>query len=421
MKGAQRNPVNGAKPMKQSGVLSERHRHPRVALLIETSRSYGRDLLVGIARYVRAHGPWNIEFEESNPCDKLPHWFDRWEGDGILARVMTPQIASAITKRGVPVVDLFCGLPNLRMASMRSDEAAVGRLAAEHLLERNLRLFAFCGFNGTEWSDQRRAGFQRCVAKAGYQCHLFGNLPSAQFKPAVIDFEEHGVKHERELQRWLLTLPKPIGIMACNDVRGREILNACRVLDLSVPDTVAVIGVDKDEVLCELSNIPLSSVILNSPRIGYEAAALLDRLMAGEKPPRETILIEPTAVATRRSTDVFSVADPNLSKALTYIRDHVYERFNIDVVAAFAGLSRSVLQRRFRAVFHETVHDAIVRLRLKRACELLSLTDLPQIDVAEKAGFKHCEYMGAVFKARVGKTPAQYRREFRILGTEQHA
>ncbi|MGO8925893.1 MAG: substrate-binding domain-containing protein [Limisphaerales bacterium] len=417
---AERESVKGVESGKPVLLLPARFRQPRVALLIETSRSYGRDLLVGIARYVRAHRPWDIEFGESNPYDKLPRWFQLWEGDGVLARITTPQIANALAKRNIPVVDLYCGLPSLKVPSMRSDEAAVGRLAAEHLLARSLPHFAFCGFNGTEWSDQRRTSFQQSVAKAGFPCHVYENASSA-FQASRINYEEHGGKHARRLERWLESLPKPIGIMACSDVRGREILNACRRLQLSVPDAVAVIGVDRDEVLCELAHIPLSSVILNSQRIGFEAAALLDRMMAGETAPRETILIEPTGVATRRSTDCFSVADPNLSKALVFIREHVYERINVNVVAAYAGVSRSVLQRRFRAIFHETVHDAIVRLRLKRACELLRLTDMSQMDVAEQSGFKHCEYMGAVFRTRVGKTPAQYRREFSTLGGDRLA
>ena len=318
------------------------------------------------------------------------------------------------------MVDLYCGLPNAGFPSVRSDEAAVGRLAANHLLDRNLPHFGYCGLNGTEWSDKRRASFELYVAKAGFSCHVYQNASSA-LRHSRVDDQEHGTRHERHLQRWLESLPKPVGIMACNDVRGREILNACRRLHLPVPDAVAVIGVDRDEVLCELAHIPLSSVILNSQRIGFEAAALLDRMMAGEIAPRETVLIEPTGVATRRSTDFFSVADPNLSKALGFIREHAYERISIDAVAAHAGVSRSVLQRRFRAIFHETVHDAIMRLRLNRACELLRLTDMSQMEVSEKSGFKHCEYMGAVFRARVGKTPAQYRREFGTLGVERLA
>jgi LacI family transcriptional regulator len=204
--------------------------------------------------------------------------------------------------------------------------------------------------------------------------------------------------------------------MACNDVRGRRVIQACRQLRLAVPDDVAVIGVDKDEVIEALSEVPLSSVIPNSRRIGYEAAALLDRMMAGEKPPRERMLIDPIGVATRQSTDVISVGDPNLAKAMFYIQRNCGEEITIDGVAAFAGLSRSVLQRRFRAVRRETVHQAIVRLRLKRARELLLSGNFPLIDIAQVAGFKSGEYMGVVFKSHFGKTPAQFRKEFQTLG-----
>jgi LacI family transcriptional regulator len=393
--------------------------HPRrVALLVETSRAYGRDLLVGIAQYIREQGQWSIEFEEGDPCEVMPDWFKRWKGEGIIARVKTRSMANAIAKRRVPVVDLYCGLPNLQIPSIRSDEALVGRLAAQHLLERGFRQFAFCGFNGTDWSDRRRVGFQECIAGACFPFQVFEN-PRPLAELATVEYEEHGVKYERQLKRWLQALPKPVGLMACNDVRGRQVLNACRELELRVPDDIAVIGVDKDEVMCELSDLPLSSVILNTKRIGYQAAALLDRMMAGERPPLETILIPPAGVATRRSTDVLSVQDPNLAKALLYIRDHACEEIYVADVAVFAGLSRTVIQKRFRTELRETVHEAILRFRLKRACELLSGTDLPQIDVAEKAGFNHCEYMGVVFKAHFGMTPAQYRNQFIPLGVNR--
>src|ERR1700757_651050 len=142
-------------------------RRPRVALLVESSRAYGRDLLVGIAQYVRVHGPWSIEFQEGDPGEELPEWFKRWEGDGVIARVKTQDIARAIARRRVPAIDLYGGLPDLQMPTMRSDEIAVGAMAARHLMERGFRQFAFCGFNGTDWSDRRRAGFERSIAGGG--------------------------------------------------------------------------------------------------------------------------------------------------------------------------------------------------------------------------------------------------------------
>ncbi len=155
-------------------------------------------------------------------------------------------------------------------------------------IERGFRRFAFCGFNGTDWSDIRKMGFEQRVAEAGFSCLSFQN-PRHHPTKGLPEYEEHGQRYEQELKQWLQSLPKPLGLMACNDSRGRQVLNCCRELNIAVPDDLAVIGVDRDEIFCELSDLPLSSVILNSQQIGFEAAALLNRLMSGEEVP-QTIL-----------------------------------------------------------------------------------------------------------------------------------
>jgi LacI family transcriptional regulator len=384
---------------------------PRVALLIETSRAYGRGLLVGIAAYCKAHGPWAVEFQEGDIQDNVPKWMKDWQGHGIIARIKTRAVAEMIASKGVPTIDLYCGLPDLKAVFIRSDENKVGRLAAEHLLERGFHNFAFCGYKGADWSDRRRIGFQTALAEAGLACQVFEN-PHAPQCVSRAEYEEYGTVYEEQLQAWLAGLRKPVGIMTCNDARARQVVLGCRKLGLVVPDNMALIGVDKDEIMCELCEVPLSSVILDTTRIGFEAAAQLDRMMAGQAPPKEPTLIEPIGVVTRRSTDVLSVDDQNLFKALVFIRDHISEPIRIRDVAAHAGLSESVLKRRFRAVLHESVHEKIIRSRLQKARELLIGTDLSATEVAERAGFKHGEYMGAVFKERLGKTPAGIRGEY---------
>lgn len=381
---------------------------PRVALLIETSRAYGRDLLVGIAQYVRVHGPWSIEFEEGDPCERMPGWFSAWKGEGVIARLKTPAMARAVAGLRVPVVDLYGSLPGLNFPTVRSDEGAVGRLAAEHLLERGLRQFAFCGFNGTDWSDRRREGFEGHIARAGFSCRTFAGSPPPQAF-AGSEYEEHGAGSEQRLNRWLRDLPKPVGLMACNDTRARQVLNACRTLAVAVPDEVAVIGVDKDELLCDLSDLPLSSVILNTQRIGFEAAALLERLMAGGEPPGDTLLVEPKGVATRRSTDVLAVDDRRVAAALRYIREHACEGIDVPAVLRAVSLSRSSLERRFAQVLGRSPKAEILRVRLERAKQLLMDSDLPLARVAEKAGFDHPEHLSRLFKQKTGATPGQFR------------
>lgn len=383
---------------------------PRVALLIETSVSYGRDLLVGIAKYVRVHGPWSIEFEAGDPCEALPEWFASWKGDGIIARAKSDDLAKAIARKGIPFVDLYGGLKDMNIPTVRSNETAVGHLAAAHLLERGFRQFAFCGYNGIDWSDRRRDGFLNTITDSGFPCNVFEN-PLPKSGSAMAEYEQHGMKYERRLKQWLQSLPQPIGLMACNDSRGRQVITCCRDLGLIVPDEVAVIGVDKDEVLCELSDLPLSSVILNTERIGFEAAALLERMMRGEIPSQSEIAVEPKGVATRQSTDVLAIDDRYIASALKHIREHACDGLDVESLLRAVPLSRSVLERRFTQILGSSPKSEILRIRLDRVCRLLAESDLSLAEVAGKAGFEHPEYMSRLFKKKIGITPGEFRKQ----------
>lgn len=318
-------------------------------------------------------------------------------------------MARVLGETGAPVVDLSGSLPDSRFPQIRSDEGAVGRLAAEHLLERGFRNFAFCGFNGTDWSDMRRASFDRRVSEAGFSCEAFENSDPLRFDNTM-DYEEHGEGHERDLMTWLKALPKPCGLMACNDARGRQILNCCREANVAVPDEVAVVGVDKDEVFCELSDIPLSSVILNTQRIGFEAAALLSGLMAGESAGALSNLVKPMGVMARQSTDVLAIDDRHIASALKHIREHACDGLDVAALLRAIPLSRSVLERRFSSVIGRSPNAEILRVRLARVCRLLAESDLPLAEVAGMTGFEHPEYMSRLFKKKMGITPGEFRK-----------
>jgi LacI family transcriptional regulator len=199
-------------------------------------------------------------------------------------------------------------------------------------------------------------------------------------------------------------------VLVCSDQRGAQFLEACRRARVAVPDEIAVIGVDNDEPLCEVCDPPLSSILASHARVGYEAAALLDDLLCGAPAPDRPVLIAPQQVIARRSTDTLAIDDPSIAAALRLIREHAHASLHVDVIAHEINLSRSVLQRRFRARLKRSVHQEILAARIHRARDLLINTNLPLVAVAERAGFKHQEYMGAVFKARLGTTPARLRR-----------
>jgi len=238
-------------------------------------------------------------------------------------------------------------------------------------------------------------------------------LPRSGFFHSPWEFQQD------DLADWLLALPKPIGIMIASDQLGPALLEACHRAGISVPDQVAVIGVDNDATLCDVCNPPLSSVDAGHREVGYRAAELLHQLMAGGQPPAGPLLVKPQGIAPRRSSDITATADAQVAFALKLIREHACEGWSASRVAARIPLSRSVLQRRFRKETGCSIHEEILRTRLRRARELLAETDQPLIDVAVSSGFKHQEYLGLFFRARFGRTPAEYRREVRGAGARK--
>ncbi|MGB9879988.1 MAG: XylR family transcriptional regulator, partial [Anaerolineae bacterium] len=241
---------------------------PRVALLIETSRGYGRQFLRGVIRYGRLHGPWGFYITPGDLEQALPR-MRRWGGTGIIARVETPHVARAILATKLPAILVglsaarVCGNPSLqKFSQVHSDSIGAGRLAAEHLLERGFRHFAYVGLPGYLWSQRRQEGFCQRIAEAGFPVDVYP-------LPEHPDIETSWEKEHRRLARWLSKLPRPTGLMACNDDRGRQVLEACLTAGIQVPEELAVVGVDNDDLFCELSDPPLSSVALNAESAGY--------------------------------------------------------------------------------------------------------------------------------------------------------
>ena len=384
---------------------------PKVALLVETSREYGRGLLRGIVRYSRLHGPWSFYVTPGDFEQALPK-MEQCGGTGIIARVETPKVADAILATGLPVVALDLSERQLSPESplsgfceVVSNSHQAARMAAEHLLDRCFRHYGFVGVSGRIWSRRRQESFCERLGEAGFEPHVY------QFPKRKRDREWS--REQATMAGWLRTLPKPIGLMACNDDRGREVLEACRAAAVRVPEEVAVVGVDNDSLLCDLADPPLSSVTLNVEDGGFEAAALLDRLMRGEIEPREQIVVEPLYVVTRRSTDAIALDDREVAGALRLIRESVNRPIQVDEIVAATGLSRRTLELRFQRALGRSIHAEIQRVRLERAKRLLLQTDLPIPNIAQVSGFATASYFAQTFRQELDTTPARYRREHR--------
>jgi LacI family transcriptional regulator len=348
-------------------------------------------------------------FVEQRALDTVPpRWLETWRGDGIISRVHSPGFVEAILRARVAAVDLTHRSAPFGLPRIASDDHAIGRLAAEHLQGRGFRTLAFCGFTGMLWSTRRRDSFLEGSPVSSDPSLIYESLGGgAESDPWERD--------QRAIARWLKGLPRPVGVMACNDVRGLHVLDACRRAGLDVPEEVAVIGVDDDPLLCELCDPPLSSVVPNPERIGYEAAALLDRLMAGEgaDPHPQERLIPPLGVATRLSTDALAIDDPRTAAAVRFIRENACRGITVRDVLKHVPLSRTALERRFRRHLGRSPQAEIRAVQLHRAEELLAETDLKMDRIAELTGFDHPEYFSVVFKREVGRTPSQFRRESR--------
>ena len=369
-----------------------------VALIVETSVVYGREILKGVSRHRAVHGGWSVFLDERELDAPPPEWLLDWEGDGVILRSTTPDLAEGLRTRGMAVVDLNDRHGDLGLPRIASDMEAIGRLAAEHLLKRGYADVAYCGFEGEAWCDARLAGVRERVE------------PCAVFRTPWRGLREHAWQEERDaIGAWLRGLPRPLGVVACNDVRGHHVLDACRISGLAVPEEVAVIGVDNAETFCALCDPPLSSVVPDAARIGYEAAALLDRIMRGAKAPRGTVLIPPKGVATRQSTDSVAIVDPVVARSVRFIRENAHRPIGVDDVLARSGVSRSTLERRFRSALGRSPHDEIGRARMKRVETLLRETDWSISRIAEESGFDHPEYMMVQFKRETGLTPTQWR------------
>ena len=383
------------------------HPIPHVALIIETSLAYGRAVLRGIARWVRENQPWSVFMEQRSLYDPAPRWLDSWKGDGIISRASSRQMASRIAALGIPTVDLNEEVTGLGLPTVANDHLAIGAMAAEHLLDRGFRHFGFVGYAGIDWSGRRAAGFAQAVRARGWGCqeHLKPVGPGGRRG----DWE----REMAALARWVRELPRPVGVMACNDFRAVELLDACRRAGVAVPEDVAVVGVDNEDIACELAHPPLSSVVPDGERVGHEAAKLLAGMMRGETPATRELTVRPLGLAVRQSSDVAAIADPALAAALHHIRRHACEGATVEDVQAASGLSRSVLQRRFRAVLGRGVHGYLIAARLERVKRLLRETALTLPVIAQRTGFRHSEYLSTVFKRETGETVTRYRQRHR--------
>ena len=379
---------------------------PQVALLVETALASGREILKGISQYVHEKNNWEIFHYTGSLGAMMPDALSNWEGDGIIARINSREELNVIRSKGIPVVDVLGNDPESEFPKVTCDNEAITRMVLDHFTMRGFSNYAYFGVAGEFWAFEREQAFNRLSQS------MRGNF-------SVLDISHDYKKNSswktylNYVTEWLDSLEKPVGVYICSDQFGPDIIAACAELNLKIPEDVALIGVDNDAAFCEVMRPSLSSIKANHVQVGYTAAGLLQRMMEGraeEVPP--ITRIAPYAIEERQSSDVFAIREEGLKKALLIIKKRACTGITVDEVAEYAGYSRSVLQRRFRATLGRTVYDFVINTKINRAKELLIMTNLPIAEIAVQAGFNHQEYLGLVFKKATAFTPAQYRKRF---------
>lgn len=375
---------------------------------METSREFGRGILHGIAKYSRINGPWSFlryppYYLEPGHWKQVISWLRNLNADGVVMRAN--QHVQDVVELGLPMIVLdineeVAGIPNIV-----TNETAIGKMAANHLMELGLKQFGFCGFEDVLWSRKRCKSFCRTVRSSGHDCHIFQRP-----KPKT---HRSGEEDQHPIGKWLGSLPKPVGLMACNDDRAQYLLEACKLSSLKVPEQIAIIGADNDRLVCELADPPLSSIALNTQKAGYQAARSLAKMIASKKIRSGKILVHPTHVAKRRSTDVFAVNDNLVASAINYINQHSNRVLSVEDVAAAVGLSRRMLHNRFKQAIGRSIHDEITRVRIQKAIRMLVETNMTVTEIALTMGYSGAEKLIRHFQRETGITPLAYRKKIK--------
>ena len=383
----------------------------KVGLLVERSRAFGREVCEGVITFAQEREDWELHFLDAGDILRGNHHSGM---DGFIARVTTDAIAERLAKTGKPVVDLYYGKPRERFAIVKTMHEAVGRLAAEHFLDRRFTNFAYCPYGGGRTSDYCQTAFARRLRRDGFSCLAYpGDGGTYDFgKTDIISDTISPPKDAKRLSKWLASLPKPTALFCPGDLRAWQVVELCRAKGISVPHEVAVLGLDNDMLICGVSRPMLSSIDPNTRKIGRMAAEVLSQMMEHGIPDRPIVRqVRPSGVVARASTETIPVNPPWLSDALVFIMRNAHKGINASDVFKAAGKSHTAVTKTFRKVLGTSVVEEVARARLDEACRLLRDTEMDMSRVAELSGYASASYFTQAFKAAKGMSPGEFRRQ----------
>ena len=378
----------------------------KIVVLIDTSRASGRETLKGVSAFGQSNGHWEIclmplLYNAPTESSHMLQWLKAQNADGIIARDF--QQTEALQSFNIPIIQCSSSshLPAATY-TIATDDPQIATLAFNYLSALGHSQFAYCGFSHLSWSTQRGTYFHDLVIKNNQQIHLYKTVQKKQPQPWHLE--------KPQLISWLKDLPKPIALLACNDDRGIQIIEACKEANIIIPDEIAILGCDNDNLVCNLTTPPLSSMQVNFHRGGFEGAQLLDDIL-NKRPLKHTkILAQGTEVVSRTSTNIFAINDTDLQQAVTYIRSHYLEQLDVDQVVNQTALSRRVLENRFRKYLNRSIYQEIQRVQIQHIADKLVHTNLSVAQIALSLNFTSSEHISRLFKKIKGLSPLAYRK-----------
>lgn len=384
----------------------------KIILFTDLTEEYGKSLLKGVTRYSHEFGPWVFcrmpsYYRETKGIEGILDWAKEWKANGIMGQFYNDSDPKRLLDEGIAVVAQDFKEPHSTVPNITGDYFKTGHMGAEYFLRKGYENFAYYGFKDIVWSRERGQGFEKRLMEEGHSVHFFEHkrkLKSRElwyYKPSA-------------LSKWLKSLPKPIGLMTCDDNQGMHITEACRLTKIRIPEEVAVLGVDNDEMLCNLSDPPLSSIGLDTVKGGYESARLLHRMIQTKNKEFYDIVVKPTQVITRNSTDIYATKDEYIGMALKYIHNNMDKNLKVEDVLLQVPLSRRSLEKRFLKVTGHPVYEYIFNLRIEKFTNKLLETDLTIFEIAVDLGLNDSKNIARQFRQVKGCTPVEYRKRYLI-------
>lgn len=384
----------------------------KIILLTDFGEEYGMSLLKGVTRYAHENGPWAFcrmptYYRETKGLEGIIKWAWEWKANGILGQFYNNSAPEKLMGAGIAVIAQDFKERHTKIPNITGDYFKTGKMGAEYFLIKGFENFAFYGFKNIVWSRERGLGFEERVKREGYSVHYFEQKIRTKtrelwyYKPSA-------------LSKWLISLPKPIALMTCDDNQGLHITEACRLAKIRIPEEVAVLGVDNDEMLCNLSDPPLSSIGLDTVKGGYEAARLLHKMIRTNNKEYYDIVVGPTQVVTRNSTDIYATRDEYIGTALKFIHNNMDKNLKVEDILQQVPLSRRSLEIRFQKVTGFPVYEYIFNLRIEKFTQKLLDTDLTIFEIAIDLGLNDSKNIARQFRQVKGCTPVEYRKKYLI-------